>query len=139
MTSEIKNRKWIAIWLGVLQIFIGIGALPAGIVLITDPSGSSLGMPLENLINSPFSDFLVPGIFLLVVNGIGSLIGGSSSFLRYRLTGEIAIGLGMFLIFWIVAQVWWMEIHWLHALYFILGAAELSLGLILQKNMHLGS
>ena len=90
------KKKWIVNWLGILQIFIGIGAVPAGIVMIADPGGSSLGMPIEMLINSPFSDFLIPGIFLLVVNGIGSLIGGVASFLRYRFAGEIAVGLGTF-------------------------------------------
>ncbi len=128
------KKKWIVNWLGILQIFIGIGAVPAGIVMITDPSGSSLGMPLEMLINSPFSDFLTPGIFLLVINGIGSLLGGVASFLQYRFAGEIAAGLGTFLIMWIVTQVWWMGVHWLHILYIIFGILELVLGLMLRKN-----
>ena len=128
------KMKWIVNWLGILQIFIGIGAVPAGIAMITDPSGSSLGMPLEMLINSPFSDFLTPGIFLLVINGIGSLLGGVASFLRYRFAGEIAAGLGTFLIMWIVTQVWWMGVHWLHILYIIFGIVELVLGLMLRKN-----
>ena len=137
MSSAINNGKWLAIWLGILQIFIGIGAVPAGIAMITDPSGSNLGMPVEMLINSPFSDFLIPGILLLVVNGIGSLLGGMASFRRYRFTGEIAVGLGTFLIIWIVAQIWWMGVHWLHILYIIIGIVELVLGLMLRKNLRI--
>ena len=94
MSSVINNGRWPAILLGIIQIFIGIGAVPAGIAMIVDPSGNKLGMSLEMLTNSPFSDFLIPGIFLLVVNGIGSLFGGIVSFLRYRFAGEIASGLG---------------------------------------------
>jgi hypothetical protein len=135
MSSTRNNGKWLAIGLGILQIFIGIGAVPAGIAMITDPSGSSLGMPVEMLINSPFSDFFIPGIFLLAVNGIGSLLGGAASLLRYRYAGEIAVGLGTFLIIWIVAQVWWMGVHWLHFLYIILGNVELVLGSMLRKKM----
>ncbi len=47
----------------------------------------------------------------------------------------LAIGLGTFLIIWIVAQVWWMGVHWLHFLYIILGIVELVLGSMLRKKM----
>ena len=136
--SDVKNNeKWFVptfSGLVILQIFIGIGAVPTGISMIIDPSGSMLGMPLDMLINSPFSDFLIPGILLLAINGIGSLLGGVASYLRYRFAGEIAAGLGTFLIMWIVAQVWWMGIHWLHILYIVFGIIELILGLMLQKK-----
>ncbi len=138
MSSAKNSRKRLAICLGILQIFIGIGAVPTGIAMIADPGGSSLGMSIDMLINSPFSDFLIPGIFLLVVNGMGSLLGGLASFLWYRFAGEIAIGLGTFLIIWIVAQVWWMGVHWLHFLYIIFGIAELVLGLMLRKKFTSG-
>jgi len=129
-----SNRSRLATGLGTLQMFIGIGAVPAGIAMISDPSGRSLGMPLEMLANSPFSNFLIPGVFLLVVNGIGSLLGGIASFSRHRFAGEIAAGLGTFLIVWIAAQVWWMGVHWLHVLYFVLGLVELTLGLKYRRN-----
>ncbi len=135
MRNTENNIRRLAICLGILQLFIGIGAVPAGLAMIIDPSGRSLTMPLEMLANSPFSDFLIPGIFLLLINGIGSLIGGIASFLRNKLSGEIAIGLGIFLLGWILAQTVWMGIHWLHIMYFILGAVELILGLILRKKM----
>jgi len=133
MGSTGSDRRRLATGLGILQMFIGIGAVPAGIAMISDPSGRGLGMPLEMLANSPFSDFLIPGVFLLVINGIGSLLGGIASFKRYRCAGEIAAGLGTFLILWIAAQVWWMGVHWLHVLYFVLGLVELTLGLMFRK------
>jgi hypothetical protein len=135
MSSVINNARCPAIVLGIIQIFIGIGAVPAGIAMITDPSGNKLGMSPEMLTNSPFSDFLIPGIFLLVVNGIGSLFGGIVSFLRYKLAGEIAAGLGLFLFMWIVVQVWWLGLHWLHILYITLGIVELIMGLMLRKQL----
>jgi hypothetical protein len=135
MSSTKNNEKRLSILLGILQIFIGIGAVPAGIAMIIDPGGSRLGMPLEMLVNSPFSDFLIPGIFLLVVNGIGSLLGGIASLLRYRFAGEIAIGLGTFLIIWIIIQAWWIGFHWLQFLYIIFGILELILALMLRKKL----
>jgi hypothetical protein len=130
---KIKEKRLI-IWLGILQAFIGVGAVPAGIAMIYNPSGSDLGMTVEMLINSPFADFLIPGIFLLGVNGIGSLLGALATFLGYRYAGKIAIGLGIFLILWILIQVYWLGLHWLHILYFFLGFTELVLGLKLQKS-----
>jgi hypothetical protein len=134
MGSTNAEYRRLAAGLGILQVFIGIGAVPAGISMIHDPSGRGLGMPLEMLANSPFSNFLIPGVFLLVVNGIGSLLGAIGSFKRHRFAGEIAAGLGAFLIVWIAAQVWWMGVHWLHVLYFVLGLVELVLGLVFRRH-----
>ena len=118
------------------MIQISSREVPAGIAMIMNPSGSDLGMTEEMLVNSPFSNFLIPGIFLLGVNGLGSLIGALASFSRHRFTGKIAIVLGVFLILWITIQVYWLDgIHWLHILYYCLGVVELALGLILPKKI----
>ena len=134
MGSTTSNRRWLATGLGILQMFIGAGAVPAGMAMIVDPSGQGLGMPLEMLRNSPFTTFLIPGVFLLLVNGIGSLLGGIASFKHQRFAGEISVGLGTFLMVWVAAQVWWMGVHWLHVLYFVLGLVELTLGLKFRRN-----
>ena len=123
------------IGLGVLQAFIGLGALGGGFMLVIDPSGSALGVPLSFLKGSPFPDFLIPGIFLLVVNGIGSLIGAGFSFSRRRYAQEIAIVLGTILVAWIVIQVIIIgSFSWMHVLYFILGVVELGLGLYIRRH-----
>ena len=114
---------------GILQVFIGLGALGGGWGLMADPTGTNLGMSVERLSGTPFRDFLIPGVVLFVVNGVGSLAGGIASFLRRRHAGEAAIGLGVFLMLWIVAQLVWLGLHWLHALYFALGMLEFVLGL----------
>lgn len=111
--------------LGILQLFIGLGAVAGGVGLIS----GGLKFPLEWLSRSPFKSYIIPGIILLAVNGIGSLVGGITSFRRYRYAGEFAVALGIFLALWIVIQVWWIGvIHWLHTLYFVLGVAESILG-----------
>ncbi len=115
--------------LGALQVFIGISAVAGGLGLALDPSGESLGIPLELLEKTPFASFLVPGIVLFAVNGLGSLAGAIASFTRHRYAGEIAIALGAFLVAWILIQVYWMSgFHWLHWLYLSLGTVEVLLG-----------
>jgi len=131
--TNVKMKVYIG--LGALQAFIGLGALGGGFMLVKDPSGSALGVPLSLLEGSPFSDFLVPGIFLLVVNGIGSMIGAGLSFTRRRYAQEIAIALGAILVSWILIQVVIIRsFSWLHILYFILGVVELGIGLYIRQH-----
>jgi len=120
--------------LGILQTFIGLGALGGGVLLVKDPSGSTLGLPLSFLEGSPFRDFLIPGIFLLTVNGIGSMIGAALTFTRRRYAQELAIVLGAILVLWIVIQVIIIRsFSWMHMLYFILGIVELGLGFYIRR------
>ncbi len=54
-----------------LLLFLGLSAAGGGIFLIISPSGKLLGgLPLSILEHSPFADFLIPGIILLLVLGL---------------------------------------------------------------------
>ena len=121
------SQKRLTNTLGILQVLIGIGAVPVGFMMIINPYGT---LPIEMLEGSPFPNFLIPGIFLFSVNGVGSLIGAYLTFRRNQYARLAAIGLGAFLMAWIVVQVWSLgpPIHWLQVLYFVLGIAELGLG-----------
>ena len=134
MNEKVKKGRGLAFGLGGLQVFIGLGGVSGGFGLVTEPSGANLGFHVDLLSKSPFSDYLIPGLFLLVVIGLGSLVGGVLSMLRYRYTGEIAAVSGAFLMIWITAQVCWIGlIVWLQPLFFCLGAVELALGLLLRR------
>ena len=136
MESSPKKRKALSTGLGALQVFIGLGAVIGGLALVLDPSGSNPGIPLEMLKSTPFSTFLVPGLVLLMVNGIGSIVGATASLKIYKCAGEIAIALGLFLAVWILLQVYWFAgFHWLHGLYLSLGLLELILGWLLRKEL----
>ncbi|MDD3876621.1 MAG: hypothetical protein PHT69_08370 [Bacteroidales bacterium] len=50
--------------------FLSLGAFYGGILLILYPDGSFLRIPLELLSNSPFENFLIPGIILFTTFGI---------------------------------------------------------------------
>lgn len=132
-----KEVRRFATMLGFLQAFIGLGAVTGGLGLVLGPDGSNLGMPLSLLEHSPFDSFLIPGLVLLMVNGMGSLAGSVSSFrLFFSYAAEIALALGAFLIAWIIVQVYWIQsFHWLHALYLCLGIVEVILGWLLRRAM----
>jgi menaquinone-dependent protoporphyrinogen oxidase len=55
-----------------LCVVSAVSALFGGAVFIARPDGSILGMPVSVLEHSPFHDFLVPGLVLFTVIGLGS-------------------------------------------------------------------
>jgi len=118
------------IGMGVLQAFIGLGAIGGGLMFIIDPSGNAMELPVDMLQGSPFPDFLIPGLFLFTVNGLGSIVGAGLSLARSRYAPEAGVLLGAILVAWIIIQVAIIQsVHWLHILYFVLGFIELALGL----------
>jgi len=121
--------------LGLLQLFIAIGGIAGGIGLVLEPSGTDMGMNAEVFARTPFQDYLVPGLTLLFIIGVGNLIGSAASFLRYRYSGELTVFLGGFLALWIILQVIWLGlVSWLQPVYFLLGCGELLLGWRLRAN-----
>lgn len=106
-----KNRRnRIYYWIGGLLAFIGMGAVAAGVGLILNPDGSGLGMKVELLAESPFRNFLIPGISLFLINGIGSFLGAALALKRHIFAGIVTIILGAAMIIWISAQVYWVKL-----------------------------
>lgn len=58
----------------ILMVFVATSAIFGGIRLILDPSGSLLRLPSELLDNSPFRNYLVPGILLILFLGFLPLL-----------------------------------------------------------------
>ena len=108
--------------LGSLQAFTAIGAIPAGIGYLMDTSGKVMGASTELLANSPLKSFLLPGLFLLLINGVANLAGAYFSFTRSRYAGYIGLILGILLSLWIIIQVAWISlISVLQPLFLIIG------------------
>ncbi len=126
--------KRVSIILGILQIFIGVGAVAGGYAFISDPSGRGIGIPLEFLQGSPFPNYLIPGIVLFTVNGLGSLAAGILTFKRWSYAGELAVVFGAGLMVWIIVQVTIIPYSWFQPVYFGLGLLELVLGLWLRRH-----
>jgi hypothetical protein len=131
MEKEHRNSRL----LGVLQIFIGIGAVVGGAAFLVDPSGTGIGIDVGLLEGSPFRDYFIPGLVLLAVNGLGSLAGAWLTLQKHRFAGFAGMGLGLFLMAWIVIQVSILGgIHWLQILYFALGLVEAALGYLVFRR-----
>jgi hypothetical protein len=57
-----------------LLVFYGILGLISGALLIADPTGSGLGFTSDIVEKVPFHSFLMVGLFLFFIYGIGSLV-----------------------------------------------------------------
>lgn len=132
--NESKGIRYAIYFLGALQVFIGLTAIAGGLGLVSDPSGTKMNIALEWLSDSPFSNYFVPGLVLLIVNGVGNFFAGIVTFLRNRYAGNIAVAFGTFLVLFILIEVWFIGAQTLlQPLYLLFGLTELVLGLMLRK------
>ena len=141
-----KTRNFLIFLLG----FLGFGAIGGGGVLIVSPSGELMGMPLSIIQNSPFINFLIPGMILFTVLGIMPVI------LMYALIKKpkwqlpeflnvfndmywawsYCVYTGFALIIWIQTEMIVMKtVHWSQSLY--MGIALLLLLVTLLPQVRL--
>ncbi len=118
-----------------LHLFVGIGAVGGGLAAILNPH-APLGMPVEALRNAPFSSYLVPGIILFVVIGLGNLLGAAALRSGWRWRGHASFALGWALMIWIIVQCMMLQdVVFLHVLFFLIGAVIAALaGKVLMKQ-----
>jgi hypothetical protein len=129
-----KTTRSFNIILSVLQMFVGITAILGGFGLVSDPSGAGMEVPLKLLENSLFTNYLIPGVVLLIVIGVGNVLGGIATFYRHRHFGNIAIFLGGSLVLYILIEIGIIGLlNFSQPLYFILGVVEIILGLKLPR------
>lgn len=108
------ERPWF-VWIGAaLAAITALGALPVSVSLISDPSGAGIGLPNSWISNSIFGSYLVPGLYLLLMNGVG-MIGLIVLILARHWAAPWWMGtLGVGLIIWILVQLAIMpETSWL--------------------------
>jgi hypothetical protein len=98
-------NKFKIIFLGILQVFISLGAIAGGLVLIISPDGSIMHLPAGLLKGTPFPNFLIPGLILFTINGLGHLMAGILCFMKSKFAGWSGIFFGFGLMIWIFIQV----------------------------------
>jgi hypothetical protein len=120
-----------------LHAFVGLGAIGGGLMAILNPQGPG-GMPVDTLKNSPFTDFLIPGIILFAVIGIGNLISALAVHLKSRFHGYISSVFSWALVIWIVVQCIMLNaVVSLHVIFFTIGLVEAALAMIILFKQHM--
>jgi hypothetical protein len=121
----------------ILHVFVGTGAMAGGYAAISNPQ-APLGVSLEILKNSPFSSFLIPGILLFMVIGVGNIIGALTILFKAKYQGYFSGVVSCGLVIWIIVQcIMLRTIHALHIIFFTLGAIQGFLSAVIIFNQKL--
>jgi hypothetical protein len=106
----------------VALVVLGVGALAGGVALVSKPDGSVMQFDVSLLAGSPFSDFLIPGLILGGLFGVGSLVVAAMGLRRSRLAPFLAFAIGCAQMIWIVVELAIIgELSFLHPLFFGVG------------------
>jgi hypothetical protein len=122
-----------------LLFLLGVSALAGSYHLISDPSGQALQMPLELLNGTPFRNYLIPGVILLLTSGISSLIIALLTIKKAKKYSVWIVLQGVALLIWLSAELVLNKDFYtpqLHLPYYVLGALLVIFGLrilVLEK------
>lgn len=113
-----------------LLLLTAINAIVAGLLFIADPGGQMMGLSTEYLKHSPFNSYLVPGIILILVNGVLNLLAAIYAIRRRRYYTHWILIQGIILCGWIVVQVIMVrDINIMHLAMFLTGLIIVFSGL----------
>lgn len=97
---EHKGRH---ITLAALEGFTGLGAVGGGIALVT--GAFNQWFPLTWLQGTPFSDYTVPGLTLLVIIGGGMLLAAAAQFIRQEWAMLLSAAMGLAMIGFEIVEI----------------------------------
>lgn len=101
--SPVRPTAWYVLL--ITLVFQGLSGIAGGIGFLIDPSGASLGIPVEWLEGSPFANYLIPGLVLLIVLGVLPLIVVTGVWRRSRWGRISAIVVGAALLAWLAVEI----------------------------------
>jgi hypothetical protein len=106
----------------ILISFVAITTIVSGLMLVNNPDGGLMNLSLSLLQQTPFKNFLVPGILLVLIVGGINLIALLANIQEKPSRYNWAIAGGVVLVGWVVFQVILIQtINWLHFIYLGIG------------------
>lgn len=121
----------------VLHVFVGLGAMAGGLAAITNPNGP-MGISVDILKNSPFGNFLIPGIILFTVIGLGNILSAITFAFKSKYQGYISSVFSWALVVWIVVQCIMLNaVNFLHVIYFAIGLIQAALSMLILFEQRL--
>ncbi|MFN8255738.1 MAG: hypothetical protein U0W24_08625 [Bacteroidales bacterium] len=121
----------------ILLLYLGIGALYGSWMFISDPGGGKIKMSLDYLKNTPFNDYLIPGIILLIVNGLFPIFIIVSMFIGLKNYNWFLVFQGILLAGWLSIELIMNPDFFVPVLHYPLYATGLLLmliGFLVRKN-----
>lgn len=86
-------------------LFLGVSAVYGGGSLVLDPTGDHLRLPLAWIQGTVFGDYLIPGVLLFGLLGVGSFVVIYGIVCRTVWAWPAGVSLGTATVIWIVVQI----------------------------------
>lgn len=116
----------------ILVSVIGITATSSGLMMVSDPGGHALNLPASVLDNSPFNDFIIPGILLTIIGAI-NLFAVFYNMQRHPNRYNWAMAGGILISGWIIIQIILVQhFYWLHYVFLVAGILIMLISLQLK-------
>jgi hypothetical protein len=131
------KRPIVQYFLMTLIIFQGLSGLIGGVGLVIDPTGKSLQIPIEWLDNSPFHNYLIPGLILFIVLGFYPIVVFYGLLKNVNWSWFASLILGIALLIWIGVEILVIGYHSnppLQLIYGVVGLLILILVLLTPKR-----
>ena len=117
------------------NLFIGIGAIVGSVGMWIDPSGKEMGLaeqltyfqvlPFANYL---FQDFVVPGVALMLVNGLPNLFVAWLAWRKRPIAAPLNACLGVILMLWVSLQFYLLPLNPVSTLYLFFGFTQALTG-----------
>ena len=122
LSATDTSRRPATLWLLLVLLLIqGLGGVAGGLSLVLRPDGSIMQMPASYLDGSPFPDFLIPGLILLLVLGVLPLVAVAGLWMRRRWAWYAAFIVGCALMIWILVEITIVPFSWLQPAFGVVG------------------
>lgn len=117
----------------ILICLVGLTATVSGLLMISKPNGEIMGLSISLLEQTPFKNFLIPGIILAFFVGGINLIAVFYNMQRNVNRYNWAIAGGVVITGWIIVQMILIQtVYWLHFLYLGIGVLIILLAFQLK-------
>lgn len=131
MPTADRTRRPAAAWVLLLLVVIqGLGGVGGGFLLSIRPDGSIMGIQVSYLDGSPFRDFLIPGLILLLVLGVLPLVAAVGLWLRRTWAWYAAFVVGCGLMIWILVEITIIPYDALQIVFGVIGALIVLISLM---------
>jgi hypothetical protein len=110
-----------------LELMTAVTGITGGVLLAAAPDGSLLHADMNALNGTPFSDWRVPGVLLLVLVGGGFLLAGWWQWRDHWHARELSMAAGAGLIIFEVTEFAWIGFQPLQVFFALIGAIIIGL------------
>ena len=136
MEKHLSKTHPFPLWILKALLFgLGIAALPPGLSMMMNPSGTGVGFPPGQLAQTPFSDYFFPGLILTVCIGVFPLLAWFglwkqpvwtcldrlNPFRAMHWAWVLSVACGICLMIWILVQITMVPYFFLQPLMFSWG------------------